>query len=216
MKQPATSQAAGATAIASGLAPRERWDRIVAGITDPETLIVRSWIGGEDGGYDMQKMIEQSMGIQRIDWDADREVVIAEPFFSYLVHDAIAEAGHAADLLTLMQRWSQFLTDGYDTFGECWGWGTPVHGWSSTPTKDLIQHVLGIQPAEPGFASVRFAPALGTLTAVDASVPTPRGAVTVSIAGGTATIDSPVPVAYVSSTGDTTSLPAGTSTITLA
>ena len=60
-----------------------------------------------------------------------------EPFFSYVVHDAVAAAGQAERLPDLLRRWSVFLHDGFDTFGECWGWGTPVHAWSATPTKDL-------------------------------------------------------------------------------
>jgi hypothetical protein len=211
----ASSQAAGATAIVSGLAPQERWNRIIDGITDESTLVVRSWIGSEDGGYDQQKMEDQSNGVQRIDWDAEREVVLAEPFFSYVVHDAVAAAGRGADLVTLMRRWSVFLTDGYDTFGECWGWGTPVHGWSSTPTRDLVQHVLGVTPAEPGFAKVRFAPALGSLTEVQASVPTPNGYVSVAVKDGRATIESPVPVVYVSPSGSTEELAAGRSEVAL-
>jgi len=216
IRMPASSQIAGATAIVSGLAPEGRWSRIIDGITDEETLVVRSWIGSHTGGYDMQKILDQQAGVQRIDWDAEREVVIAEPFFSYVVHDAVALAGRGGDLLRLMRRWSQFLVDGYDTFGECWGWGTPVHGWSSTPTRDLIQHVLGIQPAEPGFERVRFAPSLGTLTQVEASVPTPHGSVTVSINGGEAAITSPVPVVYVAPDGSSQSLPSGSSKLTLA
>ncbi|MFC5823260.1 hypothetical protein [Nonomuraea insulae] len=50
---------------------------------------------------------------------------------------------------------------GYHTFGECWGWGTSVHAWSATPPKDLIWYVLGVTPAEPGYASVRIAPRPG-------------------------------------------------------
>jgi alpha-L-rhamnosidase len=215
IRMPASSQAAGATAIVSGLAPEDRWSRIIAGITDEETLVVRSWIGSDTGGYDQQKILDQQAGVQRIDWDAEREVVIAEPFFSYVVHDAVALAGRGGDLLRLMRRWSQFLVDGYDTFGECWGWGTPVHGWSSTPTRDLVQHVLGLQPAEPGFGRVRFAPSLGTLTEVEASVPTPHGSVTISISGGKAAITSPVPVTFVASDGSSQDLPAGSSTLAL-
>ncbi|MCU1509087.1 MAG: hypothetical protein JWQ12_1352, partial [Glaciihabitans sp.] len=163
IRQPAASQAAGATAIVSGLAPRERWSRVIDAITDPDALIVRSWIGGNDGGYDIQKMVDQGNGVQTIDWDAETQVVLAEPFFSYVVHDAVAAAGRAGELVTLMRRWSQFLENGYDTFGECWGWGTPVHGWSSTPTKDLVSYVLGVTPDAPEYAHARIAPALGEL-----------------------------------------------------
>jgi alpha-L-rhamnosidase len=209
-RRPAASQAAGATAIASQLAPHGRWKRIIDAITDPDALVVRSWIGSDEGGYDDTKMAEQAQGVQRIDWDADREIVLAEPFFSYVVHDAVALAGEAGLLVTLMRRWSQFLTDGFDTLGECWGWGTPVHGWSCTPTRDLITYVLGVTPGEPGFGSVRIAPALGTLGSAAGSVPTPHGLVTVEVIDETVSIDSPIPIVYVDPQGVETSLPAGT------
>lgn len=215
VRMPAASQAAGATAIVSGLAPRERWSRIVDTITDDATLVVRSWIGGEDGGYDAQKMEDQARGVQRIDWDAETQIVIAEPFFSYLVHDAVAASGQAGKLTHLMRRWSQFLVDGYDTFGECWGWGTPVHGWSSTPTKDLVTHILGVTPAEPGFASVRVAPALGEAGRVEGAVPTPFGLVTVGVEGDRVVVDSPVPVVLVSPDGREQRFAAGSLTADL-
>jgi alpha-L-rhamnosidase len=109
-RQPAMSQASGAVAIVSGLAPQDRWAGIVDVITDPPRLVIRSWIGGEDGGYDMTKIVEHSQGIYRIDWDVDREVVLAEPFFSYVVHDAVAAAGRAERLPELLRRWSVCTT----------------------------------------------------------------------------------------------------------
>jgi alpha-L-rhamnosidase len=87
-------------------------------------------------------MRDQAEGIQRIDWDTEREIVLAEPFFSYAVHDAVAKAGRAGLLVDLVRRWDQFLTGGYDTFGGCWGWGTPVHGRSCTPTRDLVDEQI--------------------------------------------------------------------------
>src|SRR4029453_9462097 len=74
-RQPAMSQAAGAVAIVSGLAPKERWAGIADVIPDPSRPVVRSWIGGADGGYDMTKIVEQSQGIYRIDWDVDHQIV---------------------------------------------------------------------------------------------------------------------------------------------
>jgi hypothetical protein len=209
-RRPAASQAANASAIVSGLAPADRWAPIVERITDPDRLVVRSWIGGETGGYDAQKMRDQAEGVQRIDWDPQREIVLAEPFFAYAVHDAVARAGRAELLVDLVRRWDQFLADGYDTFGECWGWGTPVHGWSSTPTRDLVAYVLGITPAEPGYARVRVAPRLGRLRDAAGAVPTPHGLVEVRVSGGEATVDSPVPVLLVRQDGSRVDLPAGT------
>ncbi len=207
--QPATSQHAGATAIVSGLAPRERWGRIIDRITDPGRVVIRSWIGGVDGGYDLEKMIEQSRGVQRVDWDAAQEVVRAQPFFSYVVHDAIVAAGRAGELVDIMRDWSRFLVDGYDTFGECWGWGTPVHGWSSTPTRDLVTAVLGITPGAPGFTVARVAPALGSLAWAEGSAPTPHGPVHVRVDADHVTITSPVPVEYVNASGEEVTLPPG-------
>ena len=132
-RRPAASQIAQASAIISGLAPRSRWGPLVDAMTDSDRLVVRSWVGSETGGYDHERFEQQMQGIQHIDWDPEREMVIAEPFFSYAVHDAVALAGRAELLIDLVRRWEEFLVDGYDTFGECWGWGTPVHGWSSTP-----------------------------------------------------------------------------------
>ncbi len=209
-RRPAASQAANASAIISGLAPADRWAGIIERITDTDRLVVRSWIGSETGGYDAQKVRDQAEGIQRIDWDAEREIVLAEPFFAYAVHDAVAKAGRADLLVDLIRRWDQFLTDGYDTFGECWGWGTPVHGWSCTPTRDLVAYVLGITPAEPGYARVRVAPRLGRLRQAAGAVPTPHGPVEVRVSGSEAAIESPVRVLVVTEGGSEVELPAGT------
>jgi hypothetical protein len=196
-----TSQIAGAAAIESGLAPRDRWDRIVDRSTDPARLVIRSWIGG-DGGYDDGRMAEQLQGIQTIDWDAEAEVVRAEPFMSYLVHDAIATAGRAAELPRALAAWHEFLVDGYDTFGECWGWGTPVHGWSSTPTRDIVQHLLGVVPDAPGFTRARIAPAFGAAESMTGTVPTPFGMISVRIDGTTVEVDSPIPFVVVLPDGE--------------
>ncbi|MEV0011202.1 family 78 glycoside hydrolase catalytic domain [Streptomyces sp. NPDC047973] len=207
-RRPAASQAANAAAIVSGLAPRERWRAIAMAMTDRSTLVTRSWIGG-DGGYDIQKEEDQRRGIQRIDWDVEREVVRAQPFFSYVVHDAMARAGLAERIVDLVRDWSVFLDGGYDTFGECWGWGTPVHGWSSTPTRDLVVHVLGIAPDLPGFERVRIAPRPGPLREIAGSAPTPYGQVEVDIRGEKATVSSPVPIRFVAPDGGSRQLPAG-------
>ena len=193
VRQKPMSQVAGAAAVVSGLAPRERWTRIMTTVTDEDKLVVRSWTGGEDGDYSPEKMQKQFMGIYEANWDTENEIVIGEPFISYLVHDAVAEAGLAGTLPRLYRRWLQFLVDGYDTIGECWGWGTHVHGWSCTPTKDMIFYTLGVMPAEPGYAAARIAPRLGSLDWAKGKVPTPYGLISVEVTGEKVVVDSPVP-----------------------
>ena len=191
-QRPEMSQLAGALAITSGLAPTERWGRIIDTITDAKRLVVRSWTGG-GSEYAMEKIQKQLQGIYEVDWDAEREIVLAEPFMSYVVHDAVALAGSATRLPDMYRRWSEFLVDGYDTIGECWGWGTHVHGWSCTPTRDMVFYTLGVTPAAPGYGEARIAPRLGRLSWAKGSVPTPHGLITVDVRAEAVTVDSPVP-----------------------
>ena len=207
-RMPAASQAASAVAIASGLAPRERWAHLARSMTDPAKVVVRSWVGG-DGGYDILKEAEYKRGIRRVDWDVEREIVRAQPFLSYVVHDALGKAGCAERILALLRDWSSFFDDGYDTFGECWGWGTPVHGWSSTPTRDLIVHILGISPDLPGFERVRIAPRPGRVRRMAGAAPTPAGLVDVVIADEEITVSSPLPIRFEGPDGAVEDLPGG-------
>ncbi|MCX6016962.1 MAG: family 78 glycoside hydrolase catalytic domain [Chloroflexi bacterium] len=195
VRRPAVSQIACALAVASGLAPRARWQRIMNTATDSRRLVVRTWTGGDDGGYSMPKLLRQMQGIYEADWDVENEITLAQPFMSYVVHDALAAADMAASIPSLAGRWNEFLHNGYDTFGECWGWGTHVHGWSSTLTRDFIFYTLGVTPATPGYTHARIAPRLGPLTWVRGSVPTPYGLirVEVEVQGNIVRIESPVP-----------------------
>jgi alpha-L-rhamnosidase len=94
----------------------------------------------------------------------------------------------------LYPSWSEFLVDGYDTIGECWDWGIHVHGWSCTPTRDMIFYTLGVTPAEPGYTTACIAPRLGRLRWARGSVPTPHSLITVEVTADSVTVDSPVPV----------------------
>ncbi len=75
-----------------------------------------------------------------------------------------------------------------------WREGTHCLGWSSTPTRDLVQFVLGITPAEPGFAVARVAPRLGDLAWVRSRAPTPHGSLLVEPSCDRVSFESPVPV----------------------
>lgn len=192
----AAAQHPGATALAAGIVPADRVARVVAGVTDRSRLIRHSWVmdpvtpEGDSSGY-----LHMVNGYPEPEWDVEREMVEAEPFYRYVVHDGVARAGRPDLVADLCRDWQVFLDAGETTWPECWKGGTRCHGWSSTPTRDLIVHTLGIAPAEPGYASVRVAPALGDLEWARATVPTPHGFVTVEArADGTVDIESPVPV----------------------
>ena len=190
LPQPEMSQIAGALAIVSGLAPQERWGRIIDTITDEKQLVIRSWAGG---GQSEEKFEQQQRGIYVIDWDAEHEIVISEPFMSYVVHDAVVLAGKAGLLPDLYLRWMEFFEGGYDTIGENWGTGTHAHGWSCTPTRDMLIYTLGVTPAEPGFSRARIAPRLGRLDWAKGKVPTPYGMISLEVTPEVVHIDSPIP-----------------------
>ncbi|GAB4557275.1 MAG: glycoside hydrolase family 78 protein [Anaerolineae bacterium] len=192
-QRPEMSQLSGALAIVSGLAPVERWGRIIETITDESRLVERAWSFSPEEGF-RERLEKQLRGIYEIDWDVERQIVLSQPFMQYVVHDAVVAAGKAEMLPRLYRRWSQFLTGGYDTIGECWSWGTHVHGWSCTPTRDMVFYTLGVTPAEPGYTAARVAPRLGDLEWARGAVPTPSGLIEVEVTRERLTVTSPVPV----------------------
>ncbi|MEM7140938.1 MAG: alpha-L-rhamnosidase C-terminal domain-containing protein [Actinomycetota bacterium] len=196
-RRPAASQAASAAALAAGLVPVDRHPELVAAMTDRDSLIQHAWymdtvnVEGQSSGA-----MYMALGYPEPDWDVERQMVECEPFFRYVVHDALALAGRADLIADACRDWMRFVDRGETSWPECWSGGTRCHGWSSTPTRDLIVHVLGISPAEPGYDTVRVAPSLGSLEWAKATVPTPHGFVTVEAhRDGKVDIDSPVPVA---------------------
>jgi len=83
--------------------------------------------------------------------------------------------------------WLGLLAQGATQTPEAWSpavkgnleWGMT---WSAAPGNAVPRHVLGVQPAAPGFARVRVRPQPGPLTLVAGVVPTLRGAVGVRFA----------------------------------
>ncbi|WOF23163.1 hypothetical protein N8K70_00415 [Microbacterium betulae] len=211
-----TSQAVNAAAVAAGLVPRERIDDLVTRISDPGRLVIRTMYATPEGRVDAGKWDAVSSGARVVDWDPENEIVRAEPFFSSVVHDAYLAAGRPDLVRRAVRDWSRFLSDGFDTFGETWLWGTPCHGWSATPTKDITRSVLGVQPIAPGYERARVAPRPGDVLTVTGAVPTPHGLIRVDVADGVATIDTPVPALFDPVDGSPVPLEAGRHRVRLA
>lgn len=96
--------------------------------------------------------------------------------------------------------WHEMLRHGATACMEAWGpdqkWNTSFcHPWSSSPVYLTTEHVMGLQPAEPGFRRVRFRPnPPASWTRASLAVPTARG---------------PIRVDYASDQGYTVSVPDG-------
>ena len=211
------SQHGQACAIVGGLAPSLRWARLVQVMTD-ETTLVHAAFSRPDGPSDPGSETELGgryllVGHPPPWWDVDHQVVRAQPFFRYVVHDAIASMGRADLLPAMLLDWSVLLERCATSFSESWYGGTTSHGWSSTPTRDVVQRVLGVQPDEPGFGVARIEPHLGYLEWAEGSVPTPWGPITMRVDREALQLHSPVPMRVILD-GAETRLDAGTSTIT--
>src|SRR5690606_29500257 len=84
--------------------------------------------------------------------------------------------------LSRLGPWHDMLALGLTTFAEKpEPTRSDCHAWSATPIYELLATVCGIEPASPGFATVRIAPHLGHLTEVNAAMPHPQGEITVSL-----------------------------------
>jgi hypothetical protein len=112
----------------------------------------------------------------------DRSMAEPSYYFRFYLTRALEKLGRGDQYLMLLEPWREMLDLGLTTWAE-----TPTpdtrsdcHAWSSHPNYDLVNLVAGIKPAEPGFRSVRIEPNLGGLLRLEASLPHPRGDITVS------------------------------------
>jgi alpha-L-rhamnosidase len=197
-RQPMCSQHGQAAAIVGGMAPPERWDALVSTLTNEPSLI-HATFSRADGPANPGSETELggnylATGHPAPWWDTDRLVVRAQPFFRYVVHDALVAVGRGDLIAGLLQDWQWLLDRCSTSLSETWYGGTTSHGWSSTPTRDLIQHVLGITPAEPGFICAQITPHLGNLDWIEAAVPTPFGTISARVDQHGVTAVSPIPV----------------------
>lgn len=219
VRQPAASQHAQAAAIAAGLVPPARIARVADAMMDEARLVHAAWSvpGGDarrprpgEGGIGGTYLL---LGPPEPWWDVERQMVRAQPFFRYVVHDALAEAGRADRIAAACRDWSALLERCPTSWSETWYGGTVSHGWASTPTRDLLVYVLGAAPAEPGFTRARVAPRLGDLAFARGAVATPHGLLRVEVDGRRVHVESPVPFELDLGAGAPTHHPAGEATV---
>jgi hypothetical protein len=165
------SQQSNAVMILFEIAPSERWEQITNYISDPTRVRVRQTIlSGEviSGGS----------------FNEETDVVMAQPFFSFFVHRALARVGAMDKLMTRIQdRWGAMLDAGATTWWEEWvqrPGSSECHAWSAAPTFDLSTDILGVQPIEPGFSTFLVAPKIGGLKYAKGVFPTVKGDIPVS------------------------------------
>ena len=103
-------------------------------------------------------------------------VLSASYYFRFYLARALEHAGMADEYLSSIDPWRKLLALHFSTWPEIPGdTRSDSHAWTSHPIYDLLTLVAGIEPASPGFATVRIAPHMGTLPSLKATYPHPEG-----------------------------------------
>jgi hypothetical protein len=107
-------------------------------------------------------------------------VLSASYYFRFYLARALEHAGLADEYLRSVDPWRKLLPLHFSTWPEVPGdTRSDSHAWTSHPIYDLLTLVAGIEPASPGFATVRIAPHLGPLPSLTATYPHPEGTIKV-------------------------------------
>jgi hypothetical protein len=107
-------------------------------------------------------------------------ILSASYYFRFYLARALEHAGLADEYLQSIEPWRQMLALHFSTWPEVPGdTRSDSHAWTAHPIYDLLTLVAGIEPASPGFATVRIEPHLGALPALSATYPHPQGMITV-------------------------------------
>ncbi len=112
----------------------------------------------------------------------DTTLTQATTYFRFYLLRAMKSAGLGDQYLSRLGPWRTMLERGLTTFAEKPDpTRSDCHAWSASPVYELLATVCGIEPASPGFATVRIEPHLGHLKQVSARMPHPRGEIAVAL-----------------------------------
>ena len=104
----------------------------------------------------------------------------ASYYFRFYLARGLDHAGMADEYLDSIAPWQKLLALHFSTWPEIPGdTRSDSHAWTAHPIYDLLTIVAGIQPASPGFATVRIAPHMGALPSLTATYPHPQGTIKV-------------------------------------
>ncbi|KAA6341941.1 hypothetical protein EZS27_010275 [termite gut metagenome] len=108
--------------------------------------------------------------------DTDPALIQATFYYRFYLFRALKKVGLAERYTEMLKPWDDMIATGLTTFAE-----NPeptrsdCHAWSASPNYDLLATVCGVEPAEPGFKSVKIEPHMGDLTYIKGKMPHPKG-----------------------------------------
>ncbi len=139
---------------------------------------------------------ERERGIIMRRFPNDAKLAPGSFFWWHTGFTALAKCGRYDDMPQHLGPWHESVGYGLSTFVEENSyWRSLCHAWSAHPVLEFQQRILGVTPAEPGFARIAIVPHRCGLTHAKGSVCTPRGLIEVAwrVAGGQFTLEAAVP-----------------------
>lgn len=113
----------------------------------------------------------------------DHSIVQCTYYFRFYLLRAMKQAGLGDQYVASLGPWKDMLAHGLTTFAERQEpTRSDCHAWSASPCYEFLATVCGIEPASPGFKTVRIEPHLGPLKRASGTVPTGSGNVAVTYA----------------------------------
>ena len=113
---------------------------------------------------------------------ADASLIPCTVYFRFYLLRAMKKAGLGDRYLAELGPWRDMLALGLSTFAERpEPTRSDCHAWSASPIYEFLATVCGIEPASPGFKTVRIEPHPGKLQRIDGTMPHPQGFIRVSL-----------------------------------
>ncbi len=111
-------------------------------------------------------------------FEKDEQLIQPTMYFRFYLTQALKKAGLADNYLETLGLWREMLDLGLTTFAEKPDpTRSDCHAWSASPNYDFLATVAGIEPASPGFKTVKVEPHLGKLNQIKGNMPHPQGTI---------------------------------------
>ncbi len=112
----------------------------------------------------------------------DTSIIQCTQYFRFYLLRAMKQAGLGDRYVSMLQPWRTMVAKGLSTFAERQDpTRSDCHAWSASPNYELLATVCGIEPASPGFKTVKIEPHPGPLTRIEGSLPHPSGLISVHL-----------------------------------
>jgi len=115
-------------------------------------------------------------------FEKDNSLIQPTMYFRFYLTQALKTAGLSDNYQKTLGLWREMLGLGLTTFAEKPDpTRSDCHAWSASPNYDFLATIAGIEPASPGFKTVKIEPHLGELKFIEGKMPHPAGTISFNL-----------------------------------